>query len=148
MKIVLQRVSRASVRVEGANVGAIDGGLMVLFCAQPGDDDAMVETLAGKISRMRIFNDADGKMNQSVLDIGGAVLAISQFTLAADWRKGNRPSFSGAAPADIAQRLYDHFCGALRAEGIVVETGVFGAHMAVDFVNDGPVTIIMDSADL
>lgn len=148
MKIVLQRVSRAEVRVEGAVTGAVEGGLLVLFCAEAGDTDELAAKFAAKVARLRIFTDKAGKMNRSVQDIGGAVLAVSQFTLAADWRKGNRPGFSAAAPPQEGERLYQLFCEKLRGEGVDVATGVFGAHMEVDFVNDGPVTIIMDSRDL
>ena len=145
MKAVVQRVDRASVTVESDRVGSVGLGLMVLLCVEDGDGDAEIDLFAGKIARMRIFSDDEGKMNRSVLDIGGSVLAISQFTLAADWRRGNRPSFSGAAAPEKAEELYGRFCDRLRELGVPVETGVFAAHMSVDLINDGPVTIWMDS---
>ncbi len=146
MKAVLQRVDRASVSVDGEIVGAIDRGLLVLLCVEDADTVAETDLFAGKIAKMRIFPDDDGKMNRSVQDVGGGVLAISQFTLAADWRRGNRPSFSGAAAPDKAEFLYGRFCDSLQRMGVCVETGVFAAHMKVDLVNNGPVTIWMDSA--
>lgn len=147
MKTVLQRVSEASVAVNGETVGAIDRGLMVLFCAEEGDSEGDISFFTRKIAAMRIFPDDAGKMNRSVKDVGGAVLAISQFTLAADWRKGNRPGFSKAAAPEEGKRLYERFCQALSDEGLVVETGIFAADMKVSLVNDGPVTIVMDSKD-
>lgn len=147
MKVVLQRVSEACVRIDGETVGAIDRGLLVLFCAEEGDTDANVSFFARKIALMRIFADEDGKMNRSVVDVGGAVLAVSQFTLAAQWRKGNRPGFSAAADPVEGERLYDLFCAALRDQGLPVETGRFGANMQVGLTNDGPITIMMDSND-
>jgi len=144
MKAVIQRVSRASVTVAGEVVGRIDHGLLVLVGVAHGDTDETARALAGKIARLRIFGDDAGKMNLSVKDVGGGVLAVSQFTLLADTRKGNRPSFIGAAPPEEAQRLYEVFSGALAAEGLPVEKGVFGAMMDVDLVNDGPVTIVME----
>lgn len=147
MKAVLQRVSEACVRIDGETVGAIDRGLLVLFCADEGDTEANVSFFARKIALMRIFADEDGKMNRSVVDVGGAVLAVSQFTLAAQWRKGNRPGFSAAADPVEGERLYDLFCAALRDQGLPVETGRFGANMQVGLTNDGPITIVMDSND-
>ena len=147
MKAVLQRVSEACVRIDGETVGAIDRGLLVLFCADEGDTEANVSFSARKIALMRIFADEDGKMNRSVVDVGGAVLAVSQFTLAAQWRKGNRPGFSAAADPVEGERLYDLFCAALRDQGLPVETGRFGANMQVGLTNDGPITIVMDSND-
>ena len=144
MKIVLQRVSEASVTVDGDVTGAIDAGLLVLVCGEPDDQDSDVAFLAGKIARMRIFKDDAGKMNRSVQDIGGSVLVVSQFTLAADWRKGNRPGFSRAAPPEEGERLYELLCSELAALGLKVEKGRFGADMKVRLLNDGPVTIIMD----
>ncbi len=144
MKAVIQRVSRASVTVEGEVVGAVDRGLLVLLGVARGDTDDTAHALAGKIVRMRIFNDEAGKMNLSVRDVGGGVLAVSQFTLLADTRKGNRPSFIGAAPPEEAERLYEVFSDAVAAEGVPVEKGVFGAMMDVDLVNDGPVTVVME----
>lgn len=143
MRAVLQRVSRASVTVEGKVTGEIGPGLMILICAMEGDTDAKADQLAAKIARMRIFKDEAGKMNLSIRDIGGAALVVSQFTLAADLR-GNRPGFSTAAKPDEGKRLYDYFSDRLRAEGVPVENGIFGADMDVSLNNDGPVTIWMD----
>ncbi|MEQ8666349.1 MAG: D-aminoacyl-tRNA deacylase [Rhodospirillales bacterium] len=145
MKVLLQRAGPSSVTVDGATIGAIERGLVVLVCAEPGDRSEDAIFMARKVALMRIFPDDDGKMNRSVLDEDGAVLAISQFTLAAEWRKGNRPGFSKAAHPDIAKPLFDRFCAALRDEGLTVETGSFGADMKVSLLNDGPVTIWMDS---
>ena len=145
MKILLQRAGPSSVTVDDQVVGEIDGGLVLLVCAEPGDTGEDAGFMARKVALMRIFPDDDGKMNRSVLDAGGAILAISQFTLAAEWRKGNRPGFSKAAHPDIAEPLFEQFCSALRSEGLVVETGSFGADMKVALLNDGPVTIWMDS---
>jgi D-tyrosyl-tRNA(Tyr) deacylase len=145
MKALLQRVSEASVTVEGDQVGAIGPGLLVLVCAEPGDSEETAQFLARKIAAMRIFRDDAGKMNLSVKDTGRAVLAVSQFTLAADWRRGNRPGFSRAAGPELGQALYDRFCVLLRAEGLTVKTGRFGAEMEVRLLNDGPVTIWMDT---
>lgn len=126
-------------------VGAIGQGLLILVCAERGDTDEDAAYFARKIARMRIFTDDAGKMNRSVLDIGGAALVVSQFTLAADWKKGNRPGFSGAAAPDEGERLYNLFCAKLGAEGLPVRTGRFAADMQVALVNDGPVTIPMTS---
>lgn len=144
MRAVVQRVSEARVVVDGEVVGEIGRGLCVLLgvARDDGDDDA--RRLAGKIAKLRIFEDEAGKLDRSVLDAGGAVLAVSQFTLIADTAKGNRPSFSGAAPPEDAERLYHAFCAALREAGLAVETGRFGARMAVELVNDGPVTVTLD----
>lgn len=144
MRAVVQRVSSAAVRVDGAVVGEIGPGLLVLVCAMQGDGDADGARLAAKIAKLRIFKDDQGRMNLSLRDIGGAVLAVSQFTLAADLR-GNRPGFSTAAPPDDGRRLYDLFCDRMAAEGVPVARGVFGADMAVSLLNDGPVTIWMDT---
>jgi len=144
MRTVLQRVSEARVKINGEIVGAIDTGLLVLFCAEPDDDQEKASYFARKIALMRIFEDNAGKMNLSVSDIGGAVLAVSQFTLVAEWRKGNRPGFSRAAGPETGEAIYDFFCAELRSHGLVVETGRFGAVMEVSLVNAGPVTIIMD----
>lgn len=144
MRAVVQRVSAAEVRVEDAVIGQCGPGLMVLICAMSGDTDAQAEKLARKIARCRIFKDDAGKMNCSILDISGAALVISQFTLAADTRSGNRPGFSAAAPPDEGRRLYEIFVAALRREGVPVETGAFGADMKVNLTNDGPVTIPME----
>jgi D-tyrosyl-tRNA(Tyr) deacylase len=145
MKALLQRVSEARVDIEGETVGAVGRGLVVLFCAEPGDREADAEAMARKIAKLRIFADEAGKMNRSLIDVGGAALAVSQFTLAADLSRGNRPGFSGAAPPDLGEALYRHFCAQLAEQGIAVETGRFGAEMAVHLVNDGPVTIWIDS---
>jgi D-aminoacyl-tRNA deacylase len=144
---LLQRVSRASVTVEGAVVGEIGAGLLILVCAMQGDSEAEAERLAAKIGKLRIFKDAAGKMNLSVKDAGGAALVVSQFTLGADLR-GNRPGFSYAAAPEAAQRLYERFSELIAAQGIAVQTGIFGADMDVALLNDGPVTIWMDTADL
>jgi D-aminoacyl-tRNA deacylase len=144
MRAVCQRVSEARVSVEGAVVGKIGVGLVVLLGIAQSDRDADVERLAGKVARLRIFEDEAGKFDRSLLDVGGAALVISQFTLIADTRKGNRPNFAAAAPADEAEPLYDRFCRALAAAGVPLERGVFGARMAVGLVNDGPVTIVLE----
>ena len=145
MKALLQRVSEARVEIAGEVVGSIGRGLVILFCAEPGDREADAESLARKIAKLRIFADEAGKMSLSVLDVGGAVLAVSQFTLAADLSRGNRPGFSGAAAPELGETLYRHFCTQLAAHRLTVETGRFGADMAVRLVNDGPVTIWIDN---
>lgn len=147
MKLILQRVSEAAVRVEGAIVGNINKGLLILFCAERGDTSDDVDFFMHKAAALRIFSDENGKTNLSVRDIGGQILVVSQFTLAADWRKGNRPGFSNAADPDLAKNLYELFCQKLRDDGIPVETGIFAADMDVSLVNDGPFTIILDSRD-
>ncbi len=144
MRIVLQRVSRASVEVDGAVVGAIGPGLVALVGIGEGDTAETVVRAAGKTAAMRIFRDAEGRFDRSVRDVGGEVLVVSQFTLLADTRKGTRPSFTGAAHPDVAAPLVDRYAAALRDLGIDVATGVFGADMAVSLVNDGPVTIVVD----
>ena len=144
MRVLLQRVSEASVRVDGAVVGQCGAGLLILVCAMQGDTEAQADTLAAKVAKCRIFQDDQGKMNRWVLDIGGSVLVVSQFTLAADTRSGNRPGFSAAAAPEDGRRLYEHFAGSLRGLGLPVETGRFGADMKVSLVNDGPVTIWME----
>lgn len=144
MRIVLQRVTEASVAVDGAAVGAIGEGLVALVGIADGDDAALVDRAAAKTAALRIFRDADGRFDRSVADIGGAVLVVSQFTLLADTRKGNRPSFTGAAHPDVAEPLVERYADAVRALGIDVATGRFGADMRVALVNDGPVTIILD----
>jgi len=148
MRIVLQRVSRASVSVDHAVVGAIDGGLLILVGVADGDTRAQAEALARKVSGLRIFADSEGRFNDSLLDAGGAALVISQFTLHADVRKGRRPSFTSAARPDIAEPLVEHFAESLRSHGVPVQSGVFGAMMSVELVNDGPFTVVIDSADL
>jgi len=140
-------VSRAKVEVEGRITGEIEHGLLILVCAMQGDGDGEAEKLAGRISKLRIFKDEAGKMNRALPDVGGACLVVSQFTLAADTSRGNRPGFSTAAPPEEGNRLYELFSNNLRALGLRVENGEFGADMAVSLVNDGPVTIWMDTAD-
>jgi D-aminoacyl-tRNA deacylase len=138
---VLQRVSQARVEVAGRMVGAIDQGLLVLVCAEPSDTEAQANKLLSKLLKLRIFSDAQGKMNQSVQDIGGGLLIVSQFTLAADISGGNRPSFSAAAPAALGRQLYDYLLERARAQHPEVQAGEFGADMQVHLVNNGPVTI-------
>lgn len=144
MRAVIQRVSRAAVRVDGEVVGACGAGLLVLLGAGHDDTPETATRLAGKVARLRIFPDAAGRFDRSLLDTVGEALVVSQFTLLADTRKGNRPSFTAAAPPERAEPLVAAFVGALRAEGIPVETGVFGARMEVELVNDGPVTLVLD----
>lgn len=146
MRAVIQRVSNASVSVGGEIVGQCNGGYMILFCAVCGDTQDDISLLARKVAALRIFNDNQDKMNLSILDVGGEVLCISQFTLAADTKKGNRPSFINACPPKEASEYYDMFCDELKGLGISrVEKGIFGADMQVSLVNDGPVTIILDT---
>ena len=146
MKIVIQRVQSASVVIEDSTVGAIKQGLLLLVGVGPEDTKEDLEYAVRKIVNMRIFSDEDGKMNLSVKDIGGQILSISQFTLFADTKKGNRPSFTGAASPEAANKLYEEFNEILRTEyGLIVETGEFGADMQVSLVNDGPVTILLDT---
>jgi D-tyrosyl-tRNA(Tyr) deacylase len=145
MRAVIQRVSRAAVRVDGAVVGEIGAGLLVLLGVADGDGEAEAERLAAKVARLRIFADDLGRFDRSVLDVGGGVLVVSQFTLLADTAKGNRPSFTAAAQPAEAERLYELFSAALRELGLTVEQGVFGAMMDVELVNDGPVTIVLDT---
>ena len=140
MRAVIQRVSRAS----SSPGGAIGGGLCVLLGIGESDDEAAAVRLAEKVARLRIFENADGKFDRSLLDTGGEALVVSQFTLIADTAKGNRPSFSGAARPETAEPLYERFAGALRELGVQVETGVFGARKTVELVNDGPVTIVLE----
>ena len=142
MRAVVQRVSHAS----ATPGGSIGPGLVVLLGIADGDDEAAAVRLAEKIARLRIFENEQGKFDHSLLDSGGAALVVSQFTLIADTTKGNRPSFSDAARPQIAEPLYETFCAALRTFGLAVETGVFGAHMEIALVNDGPVTIVLDRA--
>jgi D-aminoacyl-tRNA deacylase len=145
MKAVIQRVSEASVRVAGETVGAIDHGILVLLGVEKGDGTADAAWLASKIADLRIFEDEAGKMNRSVREAGGAILAVSQFTLAGNCAKGRRPSFDTAAPPDEGQRLYEQFVACMRETGLPVATGIFQADMQVSLVNDGPVTFILDS---
>jgi D-tyrosyl-tRNA(Tyr) deacylase len=146
MRVLVQRVSRAAVEVGDATVGRIDLGLVVLVGVGHGDDEATAVALAGKVADLRIFRDDAGKTNRSLLDVGGAALVVSQFTLYADTRKGRRPSFLDAASPDLGASLYERFARALEERGVHVARGVFGAEMAVELVNDGPMTIWLDSA--
>ncbi|MGE5596081.1 MAG: D-aminoacyl-tRNA deacylase [Hyphomicrobiales bacterium] len=148
MRAVVQRVARARVTVEGRTVGEVGQGLLVLLGVGEEDTRAVAETMARKIAALRVFEDEAGKMNRSLADVGGAVLCVSQFTLYGDVRRGNRPSFTRAAAPELARELYEHFCGAVRAAGIRCEQGEFGAHMAVELLNDGPLTLMIDSKDL
>jgi D-aminoacyl-tRNA deacylase len=147
-RVVAQRVRAASVSINGEVVGAIDRGLALLVGIRAGDTERDVERLADKLAVLRIFEDADGKMNLSAKDAGGAMLVVSQFTLYADMRKGRRPSFIQAADAQLGERLYELFASSLASHGYRVERGRFGAHMLVSLENDGPVTIILDSEEL
>ena len=148
MRIVIQRVSRAKVLVDGEAVGEIGRGLLILAGAAEGDDEARADALAEKAAGLRIFAGADGRPDLSLAEIGGGALVVSQFTLLADVRKGRRPSFTGAAAPEVAEPLVERFASGLEAAGIAVERGRFGAYMEVDLVNDGPFTIVIDSADL
>jgi D-aminoacyl-tRNA deacylase len=148
MRALLQRVSHASVTVDGQVVGQIGQGLLVLLGVGQDDSEVQVKTLADKIVYLRIFGDDEGKMNRSLLDIGGQVLVVSQFTLYADMRRGRRPSFTSAAPPSLAEPLVERFKSAIAAYGLTVEDGIFGAMMQVELCNDGPVTIWMDSEEL
>jgi D-tyrosyl-tRNA(Tyr) deacylase len=144
VRAVVQRVSRARVTVDGAVVGEIGRGLCILLGVARGDGAAEAERLASRIARLRVFPDDEGRFDRSLLDVGGAALVVSQFTLIADTAKGNRPSFTDAAPPEEAAPLYERVCEALRDLGVPVETGVFGARMDVELVNQGPVTLILD----
>ena len=148
MRLVVQKVSQSSVKIEGEIVGAIDKGYMVLVGITNGDDELLVEKMVDKFENLRIFEDENDKLNLSLLDVGGSVLSISQFTLYANCKKGRRPSFIDAAKPDISSPLYDFFNKKLEEKGINVERGVFGAMMEVSLINDGPVTIILDSNEL
>lgn len=148
MRLVVQKVSQSSVKIEGEIVGAIDKGYMVLVGITNGDDELLVEKMVDKLVNLRIFEDENDKLNLSLLDVGGSVLSISQFTLYANCKKGRRPSFIDAAKPDISSQLYDFFNKKLEEKGINVERGVFGAMMEVSLINDGPVTIILDSNEL
>jgi D-aminoacyl-tRNA deacylase len=145
MRAVVQRVSRAAVRVDGAVTGAVERGLLVLLGVASGDGEAEARWTADKVAQLRIFEDPAGKMNLSVEDVRGGVLVVSQFTLLGDARKGNRPSFVAAAPPEAANALYQRVCALLRERGLPVAQGVFRAHMDVELVNEGPVTILLDS---
>lgn len=148
MRAVVQRVSEAAVRVDGQVVGAIEAGLLVLLGVGHGDDEQTAEKLLSKLMRLRIFEDAGGKTNLSLFDVGGQLLVVSQFTLYASCRKGNRPSFTDAGAPDQAERLFERFVARAREEVPVVETGRFGANMAVSLINDGPFTIVLDTDQL
>jgi D-tyrosyl-tRNA(Tyr) deacylase len=145
VRAVVQRVREARVLVDGEAVGEVGPGLCVLLGVAREDDEAAAERLAGKVARLRVFENADGKFDRSLIDVGGAALVVSQFTLIADTAKGNRPSFSGAAPPERAEPLYESFCAALGREGIEVARGRFGARMEIELANDGPVTIVLDT---
>jgi D-aminoacyl-tRNA deacylase len=147
MRAVLQRVTSASVEVDGQIVGRIQSGLVVLLGVAKGDDESDSQYLVDKIRTLRIFADEQGKMNRSLTEVGGGVLLVSQFTLLGRTTNGRRPSFDGAAPPDLAKRLYEQVAVDLRAEGTSVETGVFAAHMKVALVNDGPITFVVDSRE-
>jgi D-tyrosyl-tRNA(Tyr) deacylase len=144
VKAVVQRVSSARVVVEGEVAGEIGAGACVLLGVARGDGEAEAERLAGRVARLRIFENEDGRFDRSLADVGGQALVVSQFTLIADTAKGNRPSFTDAAPPEQAERLYERFCESLRELDVPVQTGVFGARMEVSLVNDGPVTVILD----
>ena len=149
MRVVVQRCLRAEVRIAGETVGQIGRGFLLLVGVTDGDTTKEADLLAKKVGQMRVFEDAEGKMNLGLKEVDGAILSISQFTLYADCKKGNRPSFIRAARPDTAEPLYDYFNERLRTEyGLQVETGRFGADMKVDFINDGPVTILLDSEEL
>jgi D-tyrosyl-tRNA(Tyr) deacylase len=147
MRACVQRVSSAQVRVEGEMVGEIGRGLLVLLGVAVGDGPAELRWMVDKVLGMRIFDDGDGKMNLALADVGGELLVVSQFTLLGDCRKGRRPSFINAAPPEIAERMYEEFVAAARAAGVRTETGRFRTYMEVELVNDGPVTLLLDSAD-
>jgi len=145
MRALIQRVSQGSVTVDSETVGAIEEGLVVLIGVTDGDTEEEADWLARKVAGLRIFEDRAGKMNAGLLDVGGAALVVSQFTLYADARKGRRPSFTDAARPEVAEPLIEHFAQALRDRGVAVEEGVFGAHMLVEIHNDGPVTILLET---
>ena len=145
MRALVQRVSEAAVRVDGEVLGEIGPGLMILVCGMAGDDVSQADALAAKISKLRIFRDDDGRMNRSLTDTRGAALVVSQFTLAGDTSRGNRPGFSAAAPPELGEALYERFAASLQREGVPVATGRFGADMSVSLANDGPVTIWFDT---
>ncbi|MFT6931903.1 MAG: D-tyrosyl-tRNA(Tyr) deacylase [Paracoccaceae bacterium] len=145
MRALLQRVKSASVDVAGQRISAIDDGLLIFICAMAGDTPTQAEAMAAKIAKTRIFKDEAGKMNRSVTDVLGSALVVSQFTLAADTSRGNRPGFSAAASPELGEQLYLHFAQALSALGLPVQTGQFGADMSVALINDGPVTIWLEN---
>jgi len=145
MRALVQRVTQASVTVDGTVIGEIGPGLLILACGMTGDTDETAAKLAGKIAKLRIFADDEGRMNRALLDTGGAALVVSQFTLAADTSRGNRPGFSTAAPPDQGEPLVQHLANTLKSLGIPIAHGKFGADMAVSLINDGPVTIWMDT---
>lgn len=145
MRAVVQRVSRAEVRVEGRVTGAVGRGFLVLLGVAQGDGEDAAQALADKVAALRVFEDEAGRMNRALAEVGGGVLVVSQFTLLGDARKGNRPSFTAAAPPEVADALYQRFCALLREKGLPVATGVFRAQMEVELVNDGPVTLLLDS---
>ena len=145
MRALLQRVSEATVAVDGQVIGQCGEGLMILVCAMQGDTETSAEKLAQRVAKLRMFRDEAGKTNLSIKDISGSALVVSQFTLSADTSRGNRPGFSQAAAPEIGRALYEHFASSLRAEGIPVETGEFGAEMKVSLINDGPFTIWVES---
>lgn len=148
MKLVVQRVKHASCTVDGNVTGQIEHGYCVFVGFSNEDTEEMIDKMIHKLLFLRIFEDENGKMNQSIQDVQGSILSISQFTLYADCKKGNRPSFTGAGKPDIASRFYDMFNDKINAQGIHVETGIFGADMKIDLLNDGPVTIILDSREM
>ena len=145
MRAVVQRVRDASVSVDGEVVGRVGAGVVVLLGVAAEDTTSEADRLAGKVARLRIFENDDGRLDRSLLDLSGEALVVSQFTLIADTRKGNRPSFAGAAAPELAKRHYEEFCSALESLGVRVARGVFGARMEVSLVNDGPVTIVLDT---
>ena len=148
MKAVIQRVGRASVRTNGRVIAAIQLGLVILLAVVNGDGESQARSLATKITHLRIFSDAKGKFNHSLLEVGGQALIVSQFTLAADYRRGRRPSFFQAADPEVAAPLIEHFTQSMREEGVDVQTGSFGQSMEVELVNDGPVTLVLDSTEI
>ena len=145
MRLFLQRVTRAEVRIDGRVVGSIGAGLIALVGVGHGDDEAVADAMAAKAVDLRIFRDDEGKTNRSLIDVGGDMLAVSQFTLYADTRKGRRPSLIDAAAPEVGERLYERFAAAVEGRGVRVERGVFGAEMEVELINDGPMTIWLDS---
>lgn len=147
MRALIQRVTQAHVEVDQTTIGTIGPGLLILVCAMQGDTTTEADRLATKIAKLRVFKDDDGRMNRSVRDTEGAALVVSQFTLAADTKRGNRPGFSTAAAPEDGERLYEYFAEQLRQQGVPTATGRFGADMAVHLINDGPVTIWMDTSD-